>query len=308
MTRGTAGSWLDSLPNELLLIIEDKFWMRNASRVEPGLYSVFPVLSNIETPVERNFDSLHYSAFCMTNLYAMMTMCVLYLLFTFLGRRYMEDRKPYNLRGPLAAWNLFLAVFSFVGMLKTAPHLIMLLRRHSLYFGVCHDAWEAYGTGASGFWTVLFIHSKLPEMLDTAFIVLRKKPLMFLHWYHHVTVYAFCWHALATQSSAGLWFISMNYTVHSVMYFYYFLTALGFRPPWAPAITIMQLAQMVGGTWILALVAYYASHGLPCDVRRTSLLFGAAIYVSYGVLFAKLFGERYCCSARAGERKGAKKE
>jgi elongation of very long chain fatty acids protein 6 len=37
--------------------------------------------------------------------------------------------------------------------------------------------------------------------VDTLFIVLRKKPLIFLHWYHHITVLLFCWHAFATQSS-----------------------------------------------------------------------------------------------------------
>lgn len=34
-----------------------------------------------------------------------------------------------------------------------------------------------------GFWTWLFVLSKLPELGDTIFIVLRKQPLIFLHWY-----------------------------------------------------------------------------------------------------------------------------
>jgi len=34
-----------------------------------------------------------------------------------------------------------------------------------------------------GFWTWLFVLSKLPELGDTIFIVLRKQPLIFLHWW-----------------------------------------------------------------------------------------------------------------------------
>ena len=43
--------------------------------------------------------------------------------------------------------------------------------------------------------------------------------VIFLHWFHHVTVLLYCWHAYtATPAATGLWFAAMNYTVHSVMY------------------------------------------------------------------------------------------
>lgn len=55
---------------------------------------------------------------------------------------------------------------------------------------------------------------QIPELGDTVFVVLRKKPLIFLHWYHHVTVLLYCWHSYYEQTTYGLYFISMNYTVH----------------------------------------------------------------------------------------------
>ena len=97
---------------------------------------------------------------------------------------------------------------------------------------------------------MLFIFSKIPELFDTAFIVLGKKKLIFLHWYHHVTVLLYCWHSYGTRNAAGLWFIAMNYTVHAIMYFYYFLTGLGYRPKWAFFVTIIQISQMFVGVMV----------------------------------------------------------
>ena len=36
--------------------------------------------------------------------------------------------------------------------------------------------------------------------------------------YHHITVLLFCWHSYATESSTGLYFVAMNYSVHAIMY------------------------------------------------------------------------------------------
>ena len=39
-----------------------------------------------------------------------------------------------------------------------------------------------HGEKDIGFWVMLFAVSKLFELIDTLFIILRKKPLIFLHW------------------------------------------------------------------------------------------------------------------------------
>lgn len=75
----------------------------------------------------------------------------------------------------------------------------------------------------SGFWTWMFVLSKLPELGDTVFIVLRKKPLIFLHWYHHITVLLYTWYSFTEYTSSARWFVVMNYCVHRcVLYQLYF--------------------------------------------------------------------------------------
>ncbi len=91
--------------------------------------------------------------------------------------------------------------------------------------------------------------SKFPELFDTFFIVIHNKPLIFLHWYHHMTVLLYCWYSCVTPPPMGLFFMVMNYCVHAVMYRYYFLMAIKMRPKWFnPAVvTFVQLGQMFVG-------------------------------------------------------------
>jgi elongation of very long chain fatty acids protein 6 len=104
----------------------------------------------------------------------------------------------------LALWNLLLATFSFVGAVRTMPFLLNTIYRRGVYHSVCSPPLTHYGEGPVALWVTLFIFSKVPELIDTVFIVLRKKPLIFLHWYHHITVLLFCWHAFGTLSARSV--------------------------------------------------------------------------------------------------------
>lgn len=54
------------------------------------------------------------------------------------------------------------------------------------------------------------------ELLDTFFIVIHKKKLILLHWYHHVSVLLYCWHSYVYKAPLGILFCVMNYGVHSM--------------------------------------------------------------------------------------------
>jgi NADH:ubiquinone oxidoreductase subunit 6 (subunit J) len=127
--------------------------------------------------------------------------------------------------------------------------------------------------------------------------VLRKKPVIFLHWFHHVTVLLYCWHAYHHEVAAGMWFATMNFSVHSVMYLYYFLMNAGFYNlvrPIAPFITAIQILQMVGGMVVLLSVAWTLNEGKEeCAMDKANYKLGLLMYFSYFVLFAILFYDKY---------------
>jgi elongation of very long chain fatty acids protein 6 len=117
------------------------------------------------------------------------------------GPKYMMDKKAFELKFPLAIWNILLAVFSWIGALRTVPYLVHILMTKDYYGTVCTHAYDSWGSiDTTAFWIMLMNFSKIVELGDTVFIVLRKKPLIFLHWYHHITVLLFCWSAFSIVS------------------------------------------------------------------------------------------------------------
>jgi elongation of very long chain fatty acids protein 6 len=277
------------------------------------VYFQYPATSFLYTDFEKTFDPIPVLRIMQDNNYVVPVIAVVaYLLFCYFGSKIMANNKPFGLETPLAAWNLFLAVFSAWGSFRTVPHMLLMLSTMTFEETVCETVYKAYGGGGVGFAVSLFCLSKIPELIDTVFIVLRKKPLIFLHWWHHVTVLLYCWNAYVATASNGMYFVSMNYTVHAVMYFYYFLQSVKAVPKWFPSwiITLMQISQMFVGTFIVAMAAYYYYYGgakfAPgtCNTDQSSLFAGAIIYGSYLYLFVDFALRRFVFGA--GEKKSKK--
>eukprot|EP00922_Rhytidocystis_sp_ex-Travisia-forbesii_P072558 GHVS01108176.1.p1 GENE.GHVS01108176.1~~GHVS01108176.1.p1 ORF type:complete len:434 (+),score=94.40 GHVS01108176.1:192-1493(+) len=239
-----------------------------------------------------------------------LTTVVAYLLFIYLGPKIMKNRKPFDLQTPLKYWNLLLAVFSFCGTIRVVPHLFLVLYKLGFVASICSPPVYVYGHGAAGLWVLLFTYSKYVELIDTVFIVLRKKELGFLHWYHHSTVLLYTWDAYCVEQPCGIYFVSMNYSVHSIMYLYFYLTAqTKKRLSWGIFVTIAQIAQMFVGvgvtmvslyytqaypnqaTWAAEQVADPLKHGV--YISQGNLIGGMLMYSTYFYLFAKFFFNRY---------------
>jgi len=290
------------------------FGTRAEVAAHPQLYERFPSLKFAYFPFETNFLNASYlSRWFNENMWLPLVISATYVALCFIGIAILKDRKEFGFRKPLAYWNLICAIFSFFCAIRTVPQLALTLYDRGFYPTVCGDAWLEYGTGASGLWTFLFIVSKTPELIDTAFIVLRKRPLIFLHWYHHCTVLLFCWHSYATRSGSGLWFVTMNSTVHSIMYYYFYLAAImpkDKKPKWDWIVTFAQIAQMIVGIVICLMTYVYWSEGKDCLVNRENWVWSFLMYLSYLVLFLHFAFGRYCGvkPKRSKEPKTGKKE
>lgn len=222
----------------------------------------------------------------------------------------MSKRPRFEMRSFLTAWNLMLATFSIIGFARTLPEFLHTLSLpRGVYHSVCSSSYVEVDR-VSGFWSVLFVLSKVPELGDTIFIILRKQPLIFLHWYHHLTVLVYSWYSFSEYTGQARWFIVMNYLVHSLMYSYYSLKAMRFRIPRGVAmiITLLQLSQMFVGCTVNYLVYVMKQDGLECNVSDRNIKMSFLMYISYFALFGHFFYQAYLSSssARGNGNKNAK--
>jgi len=206
-------------------------------------------------------------------------------------------------------WNLGLASYSMLMLAGLIRGLIALFRTHGFNEWLCDGDLSWYSSPGLVLCSHLFCLSKIPELIDTAFLVLRGKEVIFLHWYHHISVLLYCWYVTQVHYPATH-FAAINAFVHSIMYYYYFRRAQGIKPKFDKMVTLIQLTQMALGLAFSSLFFHAHFKNPACNggatVARTGLLYTSfavtgGMYLSYFVLFAIFYIHRYCRPKKEGE-------
>merc|ERR1711972_362457 len=142
-------------------------------------------------------------------------------------------------------------------------------------------------------------------------LLLAKKSVIALQWWHHSTVLLYCWHSYANCIATGIWFAAMNYSVHAVMYGYFAITATKYRKcvtPFAIFITLAQLLQMLVGMYVTIKAVFHQARGEECHVNKTNSVLGLGMYFSYFVLFFKLFVDNYYLNPKTLKKRASLRE
>ncbi|KDR21659.1 elongation of very long chain fatty acids protein 4-like [Zootermopsis nevadensis] len=136
-----------------------------------------------------------------------------------------------------------------------------------------------------------YVMSKVVELADTVFFVLRKKnrQVSFLHVYHHASQVVYSWACLKyLPGEQGVVMGFINSLVHVVMYFYYMVAAMGPKYQkyiwWKKYMTVIQLVQFV-----VALV--YLAFTLVSDCHVSRLL--SVLLATNGTFLLSLFMNFY---------------
>ncbi|XP_055609392.1 elongation of very long chain fatty acids protein AAEL008004-like [Uranotaenia lowii] len=217
------------------------------------------------------------------------------------GQRWMQNRKPYQLttimniyNGTQVVLNLWIGISGWLNSYFSDD-----------YDWICEPVNQKVSPSRQTliYMTYLYFLTKIMDLLDTVFFVLRKKnnQITFLHTYHHAgMVFAtYIFTKFVSGSHATLLGL-INSMVHVIMYFYYFLTS--FRPElknslwWKRHITQVQLIQF------LILMVHF---GLPlifgyCNYPVFLLFVGFTQNLFMFTLFADFYVKTYV--------KGRKKE
>ncbi|RKF57005.1 Elongation of fatty acids protein 2 [Erysiphe neolycopersici] len=243
------------------------------------------------------------------------SMIIAYYVIILGGREIMRSRPAIQLNGIFKIHNFFLTLLSGALLVMFVEQIVPTIYKHGIYFSICD---------VQGGWTpqlviLYYINyiTKYIELLDTVFLVLKKKPLTFLHCYHHGATALLCFSQLLGVTTVSWVPITLNLTVHVIMYWYYFQSARGIRIWWKEWITRLQIMQFIIDIAFIYFAAYnyfisahapHIPHVGKCageDIAATS---GICIITSYLALFVSFYIATYSKSSgkRATGRKAAK--
>ncbi|KAF9228226.1 GNS1/SUR4 membrane protein [Gyrodon lividus] len=242
------------------------------------------------------------------------SMTVTYLAVVFGTRETMKDRAPLKLTTLFRAHNLLLSAGSLVLMALIGEEAFWNWMKVGTYGSLC--ASEAY-TKRLEFYLMLNYYFKYYEFVDTVFLALRKKPLSFLHVYHHAATAVLAFVQLNARATMCWVAVFLNLGVHVLMYYYYFAAAGGAKLWWKKHLTTMQIFQFI----VILAVATFASyqyaaynwfptifpHMGGCTGTPTAGIVGAGIILSYLLLFIKFFHKTYMKKARNPATAGSSK-
>ncbi|XP_051234026.1 ELOVL fatty acid elongase 8b [Dicentrarchus labrax] len=217
---------------------------------------------------------------------------LLYLCVVWAGPRLMKDRQPVDLKVILIIYN-----FAMVGLSAYMFYEFLVTSWLSNYSYLCQPVDYSSSPLAIRMAKVCwwFFFSKVIELSDTIFFILRKKSnqLTFLHVYHHATMILNWWAGVKYVAGGQSFFIGLlNTFVHTVMYSYYGLAAIGPHMQkylwWKRYLTSLQLVQFV-------LFILYTGQKLlvECDFPTSMNILVFCYCITLIILFSNFYYQSY---------------
>ena len=138
------------------------------------------------------------------------------------------------------------------------------------------------------FWCYIFYISKYYELADTAFLVIKKKPVRFVQKWHHATVLFLFWANNEARMLNHWPLVALNSFVHIFVYGYFFANSLKIPVPWKRYITLLQISQFVVDM-LYSLPFPFLKHLDLINGDWGPWLFGQFIGATFLVLFTDIY-------------------
>ncbi|XP_020814000.1 elongation of very long chain fatty acids protein F-like [Drosophila serrata] len=224
-----------------------------------------------------------------------------YLLFVLkVGPWLMADRKPFDLRGFIKAYNIFQILYNGSVAISTS-YILFVLKPYDLTCPITlpQDNWLK---GAERFLSNAYIINKFVDLLETVIFVLRKKDrqVSFLHLFHHIAMvlYVYIYGTLYGPGGSVSLMMLMNVIVHTIMYIYYFLSSISPAVQaslwWKKYITIAQLIQFAGMMMYCILILSQPD----CQAPRPVAYVAGSLSATFAVMFGKFYYRTYVVKTR----------
>ncbi|KNC80038.1 hypothetical protein SARC_07584 [Sphaeroforma arctica JP610] len=185
---------------------------------------------------------------------ALIVMAIVYLVLRFGLEKYMVDKKPVDTQFPAMVSNALLAVGSAWMFWGFASQLYenWSAENWDLNLLVCDPDLKLQNSMDK--FIYVFYLSKFWEYIDTLFLILGKKQVIGLHWFHHLITPSICWVAYQYPGACAWMGPLSNAFVHVCMYTYYTLTYFSMPRTFGKYITQIQITQFLGNVMLFTVI------------------------------------------------------
>jgi len=234
-----------------------------------------------------------YGVTPFSNFHVVVGGILVYLLTVFCLRSWMEGKAPFAMKRATQVHNVILCLWSLAMFLGIAYGSFKKASTDGVYSLLCDTNFGGM-RGTYWYWSYMFYLSKYYELVDTAILVLKKKPLSVLHVWHHSIMLAVSWGLIAGAVPVHWWGIFANTLVHVFMYYYFYVATLNQHPWWKKYLTTAQIVQFFTVFFVVTawLITNNYRNGV-CAGNLHVVWFTQIVNLSFLALFINFYMQTY---------------